>query len=117
MKGSSFNTVLNIILLIAVAVLFSMQFMNDGKDVEVEDQTQDTLTEILPEAVATIDASGKIVYVNTDSLLTNYKLSVEIKGKLKYKQEALEQEVETAKEKMQKEKRQYNLILWNKLKN
>jgi Skp family chaperone for outer membrane proteins len=104
MKGSSFNTILNIILLIAVAVLFSMQFMDKDNTQEVADvDTRDTVETIKPEAVATIEADGKIVYVNTDTLLTLYKLSIDIKAKLKYKQEDLERQAEEERVKMEKE--------------
>lgn len=80
MKSSTLSLILNIVLLIAVAVLFAREFAGDPKDAkpEVEETTAD---EQQPEEVMkdTIDISSiyqedlVIAYVNSDSIDANYK--------------------------------------------
>lgn len=86
MKGSKINIILNVVLLIAVIVLFVMQF-GTSKNTEVADSTEVSSTlEDTPTAVATIDANMKIVYVNSDSLLKHYSLSQDVESKFESKQ-------------------------------
>ena len=62
----NFSIGLNIVLLIAVIVLYVLHF--SGKTKNVEEQTG--LSAVVPNA--------KIVYINMDSLLSNYEQSREL---------------------------------------
>lgn len=72
----NYSIVLNIVLLIAVAVLYVLYFTGD-KDMPVG-QT---------EANAGNGAGTNIVYINTDTLLSNYLLSIELNEAFLKKQE------------------------------
>ena len=61
---------LNAVLIIAVGVLYVFHFSGDKK-----------------ETTKTIAGEGAVVYVNTDSLLTNYKFAIDLNEKFLKKQE------------------------------
>ena len=76
------SLVLNIVLLVAVGVLFYLHFAD-------KPVTATTPTEEVQAGVP--KSNSMIAYINSDSLLNNYELSKEIQGKLK----TLEQKYET----------------------
>ena len=72
----NYSIVLNVVLLIAVAVLYVFHFTGDKKVGECQVSTE-----------AGTGAGTKIVYINTDTLLSNYLLSVELNEAFLKKQE------------------------------
>ena len=107
MKGSKFTIVLNVVLLVAVAVLFAMQFMGKGGDANANSENQDTLQSVQPEAIATIDTQGKIVYVNSDTLLKHYELSKAVEAKFKVKQSNVESRLAAKERDFNEQYKQY----------
>ncbi len=80
------SIVLNTILIVAVAVLFYLHF-SGGTQTEVK----------------TIAGEGAVVYVDTDSLLLNYKLSIDLNEKLLKKQEDSRTDFNFKAQKLEKE--------------
>lgn len=64
----NYSIVLNVILLIAVAVLYVLHFTGNRENTSVKPRVDGN---------ETVNGT-KIVYVNTDTLLSNYLLSVEL---------------------------------------
>jgi outer membrane protein len=87
------SVVLNVILVIAVAFLFYMQFAGDSKEIQTDKADEQSVSY---DNVA-------IAYVNSDSLLTNYKLTEEIAEKLAEKQGKFENEYQNRAEGLQSE--------------
>lgn len=99
------NTVFNILLTIAVVVLFYLHF--SGKQ-----NSANAPVENIPAISTEMKADlpkGSIVYINTDSLMANYKYVIDVKKKLEKernekeaqfqsKYQALEQQVNSFKE-------------------
>lgn len=72
----NYSIVLNVVLLIAVAVLYVLYFTGNDKAGECQVSTE-----------TGTGAGTKIVYINTDTLLSNYLLSVELNEAFLKKQE------------------------------
>ena len=88
------SVILNVILLVAVAFLFYKEFA--GTETKVEAIGNNT-----ENSVSFDDVS--IAYVNSDSLLANYKLTEEIAQKLEEKQKKFEKEYQNRAEGLQSE--------------
>ncbi len=73
----NYSIVLNVVLLIAVAVLYFLYFSGKSGSVSVNGEG----------AEGKICGGTKIVYINTDTLLSNYLLSVELNEAFLKKQE------------------------------
>lgn len=73
----NYSIVLNVILLIAVAVLYVLHFTGNRENTSVKPRVDGN---------ETVNGT-KIVYVNTDTLLSNYLLSVELNEAFLKKQE------------------------------
>ena len=65
------SVVLNVVLVVAVAILYFVQFSGKGEAEEVK----------------TVAGEGAVVYINTDSLLSNYNFSRDLNEKFLKKQE------------------------------
>jgi len=87
------SIVLNVILVVAVAFLFYLQFSDKTEIKEVSSDGN------LPVAFDEVS----IAYVNSDSLLSNYKLTEEIANKLAEKQGKFEREYQSRAEGLQNE--------------
>ncbi|MFT4804859.1 MAG: outer membrane protein, partial [Psychroserpens sp.] len=88
------SIILNIVLFVAVAFLFYKQFEGGATKVQsINDSDGST--------IAFNDVA--IAYVNSDSLLTNYKLTEEIAEKLADKQGKFEKEYQNRAEGLQSE--------------
>jgi len=87
------SVVLNVILVIAVAYLFYAQFSGGTEVKEIESKGE------MPVAFDEVS----IAYVNSDSLLANYKLTEEIANKLAEKQGKFEKEYQNRAEGLQSE--------------
>lgn len=86
-----FNTVLSIILLIAVAYLFIHEF---GTEEKSSGKASKMTAEKLNETLEGQDFSGvRIAYVNTDSLVENYEYHRELRDKLEKRAKQLEDEM------------------------
>ncbi len=87
------SIVLNVILIAAVAYLFYVHFSGNTKVAEIGDSSE------MPIAFDEVS----IAYVNSDSLLSNYKLTEEIANTLAEKQGKLEREYQNRAEGLQNE--------------
>ena len=65
------SVVLNVVLVVAVAILYFVQFSGKGE----------------ADKVKTVAGEGAVVYINTDSLLSNYNFSRDLNEKFLKKQE------------------------------
>jgi outer membrane protein len=85
---------LNIVLLIAVAVLFYLHFANttDIEDIESADL---------------LDTDLSAAYINSDSLLSNYKYFNDLAGELETKRQKLEAEYQNRAQGLQREIEQF----------
>lgn len=88
----NYSIVLNVVLLIAVAVLYVLHFTGDKKVGECQVSTE-----------AGTGAGTKIVYINTDTLLSNYLLSVELNEAFLKKQEERRTELNMKAKQLDKE--------------
>ena len=89
------SIVLNVVLIIAVAVLYVLWFT--GKNKGVSETTDIGMSEI---------AGGqklKVVYVNTDTLFNNYDKFYDLRQKLQQKQQRLEAELNAKSQEYQKD--------------
>lgn len=85
----AFNTVLSLILLIAVAYLFIHEFSSDTASANTGMSSEE-----LNENLEGQDMSGvRIAYVNTDSLVEKYEYHRELSAQLEKKARRLEQEM------------------------
>lgn len=87
------SLVLNLVLVVAVAVLFYMQLSNPA--ISVEEKKENDSTSVFSEVT--------LAYVNSDSLLTHYAFMKEIQEKLENKQQRLEREYRNRAEGLQRE--------------
>lgn len=87
------SIILNVILLIAVAYLYVAHFSSsvEIKTAEAGDENTEAFQDV------------SIAYINSDSLLTNYKLTEEIEQKLAEKQEKFEKEYQNRAQGLQQE--------------
>ena len=81
------SLVLNIVLIIAVGVLYFLHFNNQHKVTKIDDQVDSLAVE---ENAA---PNGEIVYVNIDTLLQNYDMYYDLSADLNSKQKKLEAEL------------------------
>ncbi len=98
MKNLSF--ILNIVLLIAVAVLYYLHF-SDSKS------TEQAISPALQVAKDLPSVPGGIVFVNSDSLLDNYAYFKKKKSELESKQERIKNELESESTNLQKDAAEY----------
>ena len=82
---------LNIVLVIAVAVLFYLHFSENGNQ-KIENQLDAALNKDL-----------KVAYINSDSLLNNYEFFKEMENKLEEKRKKLEAEFQNRAQGLQSE--------------
>jgi outer membrane protein len=87
------SLVLNAILVVAVAILYYMQF-SESKSVN-EEIVDETLTTELESPIEVEKIQSKIGYLNVDSLQENYKLYAELINKLKGREKKYEKELST----------------------
>lgn len=85
---------LNIVLLIAVAVLFYLQFANTT---EIEDL----------ESADLLDTELSVAYINSDSLLSNYEFFNDLAAQLETKRQKLEAEYQNRAQGLQREIEQF----------
>jgi outer membrane protein len=88
------SVILNIVLLVAVAFLFYKQFEGGSNKLQSKSDSEGS-------AISFNDVA--IAYVNSDSLLSNYKLTEEIAEKLADKQGMFEKEYQNRAEGLQSE--------------
>jgi outer membrane protein len=88
---------LNVVLVIAVGVLYVFQFSGEKK-----------------ETVTTVAGEGAVVYVNTDSLLSNYKFAVDLNEKFLKKQEDSRTDFNFKAQKLEKEAIEFQRKLQNR---
>jgi len=91
------SIVLNAVLIVAVGILFFLHFSGGDK------------TE-----VKTVAGEGAVVYVNTDSLLSNYNFSVDLNEKFLKKQEDSRTDFNFKAQKLEKEAVEFQRKLQNK---
>lgn len=87
------SIILNVVLLVAVAYLYVAHFSNsvEVKSAEAGDENTEAFQNV------------SIAYINSDSLLTNYKLTEEIEQKLAEKQQKFEKEYQNRAQGLQQE--------------
>ena len=90
------STVINAVLVVAVGVLFFLHF-SDGDKAEVK----------------SIAGDGTVVYVNTDSLLSNYNFSVDLNEKFLKKQEDSKTNFNFKAQKLEKEAAEFQRKIQN----
>ena len=88
---------LNVVLVIAVGVLYVFHFSGEKK-----------------ETVTTVAGEGAVVYVNTDSLLSNYKFAVDLNEKFLKKQEDSRTDFNFKAQKLEKEAIEFQRKLQNR---
>lgn len=96
-RMKNISIALNVVLLIAVAVLYYFQFSpQKSTQPEVEEKTENEHIE-LPTKTADRDTNyvSKIGYINLDSLQLNYDLYEELKTKLEKKEKSYDSELKT----------------------
>jgi len=91
------STVINAVLIVAVGILFFLHF-SDGDKTEMK----------------TIAGEGTVVYVNTDSLLSNYNFSVDLNEKFLKKQEDSKTNFNFKAQKLEKEAVEFQRKIQNK---
>jgi outer membrane protein len=86
---------LNVVLIIAVAILYYMQFSEakPAEDLETSEETEIEQVEEEPVVVEKIES--KIGYLNVDTLQENYQLYSELINKLKARERKYEKELST----------------------
>ncbi len=104
---NNLSLILNIILFVAVAVLYYDEFVEDLFE---EDETDE-------EQVEEVDAGrageAAIAYVNTDSLLANYKYFEKVSKELEKKRSKLQREYTRRAEVLQKQFEDYQRTMGN----
>lgn len=88
------NTVLNIVLIIAVIILFWLFFNKNGKETATAKQTTEDST-------ANMVNHFPIAYVNSDSIMDKYKLVLDMKEDFKNQTEAFQTKLESKMKKFQ----------------
>jgi outer membrane protein len=87
------SLVLNAILVVAVVILYYMQF-SESKSVN-EEIVDETVTTEVESPIEVEKIQSKIGYLNVDSLQENYKLYAELINKLKGREKKYEKELST----------------------
>ncbi len=82
----NFSLALNVVLFIAVAVLYVLHFTSKGSSSSVSDKVENVT--VNPE-----ELKGAIVYVNMDSVMANYTLYKELSEMFGKRQEAMNREL------------------------
>jgi outer membrane protein len=85
------NTILNVVLLAAVAILFFLHFKSNKSSSPVSKRDADT----------SVKCSAKIAYFNMDSLEKQYTLIVDRKNELKGKEQSLSNKLNELRQKYQ----------------
>jgi outer membrane protein len=93
------SPVLNIVLLIAVAILYVLHFWGESKEVETKAEKVALPTEL--------PVDGSVVYVDMEKLLLQYQYSVELNQEFLMEKERLENEMKVEYEKYEKEANKY----------
>ena len=93
------SIILNVVLIVAVLVLYGLYFRNSGGSTSNSTNGSDKSAVTAP--------SGSIVYINTDTLLANYKLLEDAKGELLGKRDKAEKQLQARAAKLQEEVRSY----------
>lgn len=96
-KGININTVMNIVLFIGLAVLYVLYFTNKKGGTTEESPNKKKIAENIP----------AIAYVNSDSLLENYKMYEEMQDNLAAKQKKLEGQLEWQRSQFEKEAQEF----------
>lgn len=95
------SLVLNGVLLVAVAILFYLHFSNNGNNTAISPTkpVEDTTAVSNPKVEQLL--TGKVGYINIDSLQMNYKLYKELMKKLEVKQKQYEQSIQSKTKKLE----------------
>ena len=88
---------INVLLVIAVIVLFVLQFSNGKGTIQTEDAEKDLST----------GQNLKVAYVNTDSVLSKYKLVEVMEAKLQGEGEAMQKELQRRQQQLAQKYQQY----------
>ena len=91
--NKNFSLILNIVLAVAVAVLYYLHFA-DKVSTTASAGTSDTSLTKLPEVTPGVLKKSKTVFVNTDSLLENYTFYKKSKADLEAKRDRIEKQIE-----------------------
>ncbi|MGM0613569.1 MAG: OmpH family outer membrane protein [Bacteroidota bacterium] len=94
---------INVLLIIAVIVLFVLQFSNN----QGTTQTSDTEKNVSP------GQNLKVAYVNTDSVLSKYKLVEVMEAKLQGEGEAMQKELQRRQQQLAQKYQQYQQSVKN----
>jgi len=92
--NKNISLVLNIVLLVAVAVLFYLQFSNQTQIEDIESSGD-------------LDKDLSVAYINSDSLLNNYEFFNDLAGQLETKRQRLEAEYQNRAQGLQSEIEQF----------
>ncbi len=103
---NNLSLILNIILFVAVAVLYYEEFVEDLFE-------EDDDNEQVEEADAGHAGQAAIAYVNTDSLLANYKYFEKVSNELEKKRSKLQREYTRRAEALQKQFEDYQRTMGN----
>jgi len=82
------SLILNVVLLIAVAVLYFLHFKQPAVQT-----TGATVVDMKKDTLPTVTTAAEIAYVNTDTLMTKYEYYKTTMDNLKARQQKLEQEI------------------------
>ncbi len=99
----SINWLFNIVLLVAVGVLFVLYANITKEGVSGSDETTGAKEREDSNMVAVTTSSIKIAYINVDTLLADYKLAKELENKLLDKQKRLEADLNRKNMELQKQ--------------
>lgn len=99
----SYSIALNVVLLIAVGVLYVLHFTGNSSCSSAQGN----------ENVSEVGKEAKIVYINTDTLLRNYKLSVELNEAFLKKQEERNTELNIKAKDLDRQAREFQRKLEN----
>lgn len=99
----SYSIALNVVLLIAVGVLYVLHFTGNSSCNSAQ----------VNENVSEVGKEAKIVYINTDTLLRNYKLSVELNEAFLKKQEERNTELNIKAKDLDRQAREFQRKLEN----
>ncbi|PXX98980.1 molecular chaperone Skp [Marinifilum breve] len=91
------SVALNAVLIVAVAILYFVQFSGSGESKDVK----------------TVAGEGAVVYINTDSLLSNYNFSRDLNEKFLKKQEDSRTDFNFKAQKLEKEAIEFQRKLQN----
>ncbi len=101
-QKTNINLIFNIVLSIAVVVLFVLHFAG----------SKSGNSEVATAAGA--KATGKIAYINADSILSQYEMAKEIKGQLEDKMKKAQVELQTREQSFQKRVGEFQQQIQNK---